>query len=143
MTIADLPAVNASLNALSAVLLATGFVFIRRGDMIRHRFCMVSALIVSTVFLACYVTYHAQHGSTPYPGTGWMRALYFTILIPHVILAMTVVPLALVTALRALRADFARHRKIARVTFPIWMYVSVTGVLVYWMLRGAYGAAGS
>jgi len=143
VTIADLPALNASLNALSAVFLACGLVFIRRGQMSRHRFCMVSALVVSTVFLACYVTYHASHGSTPYPGTGWMRGLYFAILVPHVLLAMTVVPLALVTVLRAFRTDFARHRKIARITFPIWMYVSVTGVLVYWMLRGAYGAAGS
>lgn len=141
MTIADLPAVNASLNGLSAVLLATGLVFIRRGQMNYHRFCMVAALVVSTVFLACYVTYHASYGSTPYPGTGWMRGLYFAILVPHVLLAMTVVPLALVTVSRAFRTDFVRHKKIARVTFPIWMYVSVTGVLVYWMLRGAYGAA--
>ena len=138
MTIADLPAVNASLNAISALLLATGFVFIRRGEIERHRFCMIAALVVSTVFLACYVTYHANHGSTPYPGTGWMRGLYFLVLVPHVLLAIAVPPLALVTVSRAWRADFLRHKKIARITFPIWMYVSVTGVIVYWMLRGAY-----
>ena len=139
MTIAELPAVNASLNGLSACLLAAGFVFIRRGQVRFHRFCMVSALVVSAAFLACYVTYHASHGSTPYPGTGWMRRLYFLVLVPHVLLAVTVVPLALVTAARALREDFVRHRRIARITFPIWMYVSVTGVIVFWMLHGAYG----
>ena len=141
MTIADLPAVNASLNGISAILLATGLVFIRRGQMKHHRFCMIAALLVSTLFLACYLTYHANYGSTPYPGTGWMRRLYFFVLVPHVILAMTVVPLALVTVFRALRTDFARHRKIARITFPIWMYVSVTGVIVYWMLYHVYATA--
>ena len=140
MTIADLPTVNASLNALSALLLVTGFVFIRRGEIARHRLCMLGALAVSALFLASYVTYHAHHGSTPYPGTGWMRGLYFLVLVPHVLLAMTIVPLALVTVRRALREDFERHRKIARITFPIWIYVSVTGVVVYWMLRGAYAA---
>jgi uncharacterized membrane protein YozB (DUF420 family) len=141
VTIAELPAVNASLNGLSACLLAAGFVFIRRGQVRFHRFCMVGALVVSTAFLACYVTYHASYGSTPYPGTGWMRRIYFLVLVPHVLLAVTVVPLALATVTRAVRDDFVRHRRIARITFPIWMYVSVTGVLVYWMLRGAYGGA--
>jgi uncharacterized membrane protein YozB (DUF420 family) len=141
VTIAELPAVNASLNGLSACLLAAGFAFIRRGQVRVHRFCMVAALVVSTAFLVCYVTYHASYGSTPYTGTGWMRRIYFVVLVPHVLLAMTVVPLALLTVARALREDFVRHRRIARITFPIWMYVSISGVLVYWMLRGAYAGA--
>jgi putative membrane protein len=140
VTVADLPALNASLNGLSAILLITGFVFIRKRQIERHRLCMIGALVVSTLFLISYVVYHAQHGATPFPGTGWTRTLYFLILVPHVLLAMTVVPLALVTLLRAWREDFTRHRAIAVWTFPIWMYVSVTGVLVYWMLRSAYAA---
>jgi putative membrane protein len=138
MTIADLPAVNASLNAVSAVLLATGFVFIHRRDVERHRLCMLGAFVVSTLFLVCYVVYHLEHGSTPFTGRGWVRPLYFGLLVSHVLLAMAVVPLALVTLYRAWHDDFARHRRIAVVTFPIWMYVSVTGVVVYWMLYHLY-----
>lgn len=99
---------------------------------------MLAAFGVSTAFLVSYVVYHAHHGSTPFPGRGWVRPVYFSLLISHVGLAMTVVPLALVTLLRAWRADFQRHRRIAKVTFPIWMYVSVSGVAVYWMLYHLY-----
>jgi putative membrane protein len=95
---------------------------------------MVSALVVSIAFLVSYVTYHALAGSRPFGGVGWIRAVYFPLLISHIVLAAVIVPLALTTVYRALRGDFARHRRIARFTLPIWLYVSVTGVLVYWML---------
>ena len=140
MTVADLPALNASLNGLSAILLATGFGFIRRRQIERHRACMVAAFGVSTAFLVSYVVYHAEHGSTPFSGQGWIRPVYYSLLASHVLLAIAVLPLALVTLYRAWRADFAGHRRIAEITFPIWMYVSVTGVLVYWMLYQLYGA---
>jgi uncharacterized membrane protein YozB (DUF420 family) len=139
VTVADLPALNASLNGLSAILLATGFGFIRRRQIERHRACMVAAFGVSTAFLVSYVVYHAEHGSTPFSGQGWIRPVYFSLLASHVLLAIAVLPLALVTLYRAWRADFAGHRRIAEITFPIWMYVSVTGVLVYWMLYQVYG----
>lgn len=138
MTSADLPALNASLNAISAVLLAAGYRFIRRGEIARHRACMLSAFAVSVAFLASYVTYHALHGSTRFAGQGWMRPLYFTLLVSHVVLAVAVVPLALATLWRAFRDDVERHRRIARVTFPVWLYVSVTGVMVYWILYHLY-----
>jgi putative membrane protein len=140
VTVGDLPALNASLNGLSAILLATGFGFIRRRQIGRHRACMVAAFGVSTAFLVSYVVYHAEHGSTPFSGEGWIRPVYFSLLASHVLLAIAVLPLALVTLYRAWRADFAGHRRIAEITFPIWMYVSVTGVLVYWMLYQLYGA---
>lgn len=138
MTIANLPALNASLNALSALLLGAGFVFIRRRQIERHRACMVAAFAVSSAFLVSYVIYHVQHGSTPFPGQGWVRPAYFTLLITHVLLAITVVPLALVTLYRAARGHFDLHRRIAVITFPLWMYVSVSGVLVYWILYHLY-----
>jgi putative membrane protein len=141
MTVADLPALNASLNALSALLLAGGYVFIRKRQIARHRFCMLSAFAVSTAFLASYVVYHSQHGSTAFPGHGWIRPAYFVLLLSHVLLAVAVVPLASLTLYRARQSDFARHRRLARLTLPIWMYVSVTGVLVYWILYHLYGAA--
>ncbi|MET0151160.1 MAG: DUF420 domain-containing protein [Candidatus Binatia bacterium] len=134
MTVADLPALNASLNALSAVLLAAGYAFVRKRQIARHRLCMLGAFTVSTAFLVSYLVYHAQHGSTPFPGRGWIRPAYFTLLVSHVLLAIAIVPLACLTLYRAWRADFAAHRRLARLTFPVWMYVSVTGVLVYWML---------
>lgn len=140
MTVADLPALNAALNATSAALLAAGYTFIRRRQIHRHRSCMIAAFVVSTAFLISYVIYHAKHGATPFPGHGWMRPVYFTMLVSHVLLAVSVVPLALVTLYRAWRGDFARHRRIAVITFPIWMYVSVTGVLVYWLLYHVYSA---
>ena len=134
MTIHDLPAVNARLNALSGVFLVSGYAFIRMRRVARHRACMLAALVTSALFLVCYIIYHAQVGSVRFPRYGVVRTVYFTILITHVTLAATVLPLALVTAARGLRADYGRHRKVARWAFPIWLYVSVTGVLVYLLL---------
>jgi len=134
MTVTDLPALNASLNAISTVLLVTGYVFIRRGDRRRHRACMLAALTTSAMFLTSYVIYHAQVGSVPFKGTGWIRTLYFAVLIPHVILAAAIVPPVLITVSRALSAKYDKHRRIARWTLPLWLYVSVTGVIVYLML---------
>ena len=134
MSLSDLPALNASLNATSAVLLMSGYAFIRRGYVRRHRAAMISACIVSALFLTSYVIYHANIGSKPFPGQGPIRLVYFTILLTHVLLAIAVPPLALITLSRGLRARFDRHVAIARWTFPIWMYVSVTGVIVYLML---------
>jgi len=116
------------------VLLVIAYVFIRRGQVVWHRRTMLAAFAVSALFLTSYVIYHAEAGSKPYTGTGAMRTLYFAILIPHVILAVAVLPMALVTLSRGLRLDIARHKKIARITLPLWLYVSVTGVIVYAML---------
>jgi uncharacterized membrane protein YozB (DUF420 family) len=138
MSIADLPALNASLNALSAVLLTIGYALIRRGDRDRHRLFMLAALVSSTAFLVSYVVYHANVGSRPFPGHGIARAVYFAILVTHVVLAAVIVPLALTTAIRGLRAQFERHVRIARWTLPIWLYVSVTGVVIYVMLYRIY-----
>lgn len=134
MTISDLPAVNASLNAISAVLLAIGWVLIRRGRREQHRRVMLTAFATSTLFLASYLVYHANAGSRPFTGTGTIRGFYFVILITHIVLAAAVLPLALVTLFRGLQSRFDRHRRIARWTLPIWLYVSVTGVIVYLML---------
>jgi uncharacterized membrane protein YozB (DUF420 family) len=134
VTLRDLPALNAGLNALSACFLATGFILIRAGRRDAHKRAMLAALACSTLFLASYLVYHAQVGSVRFQGRGPIRALYFAILISHTVLAVTVVPLALVTLVRALQAKFDRHRRIARVALPVWGYVSVTGVIVYWML---------
>jgi len=136
VTLADLPALNAALNGASAVLLAAGYVLIRRRRIAAHRACMLLALLTSAAFLTSYLTYHYHVGSVPYRGTGWTRPLYFTILITHTLLAVTVVPLALMTVTRALRGRFDRHVRIARLTLPIWFYVSVTGVVIYLMLSG-------
>jgi uncharacterized membrane protein YozB (DUF420 family) len=130
MSLSSLPALNASLNATSAILLTIGWWLIhsrRPGRINAHRRVMISACVTSTLFLISYVIYHAQIGSKPYPGTGAMRIVYFSILIPHVVLAATVVPLALITLTRGLRRDDARHRRIAKITLPIWWFVSVTG----------------
>jgi uncharacterized membrane protein YozB (DUF420 family) len=129
-----LPTVNACLNAASGILLLAGYRFIRRRAIPQHRACMIAASSVSLVFLASYITYHAQAGSTPFEKTGWIRPTYFAILISHAVLAAVTLPLAIVTLLRGLRGDLARHRRIARWTFPIWIYVSATGVIVYLML---------
>ena len=129
-----LPTVNATLNAIADVCLIVAWVFIKQRRIQAHRRMMLAAFAASTLFLISYVTYHANAGSRPYHGTGWMRTLYFSILIPHVILAAAVVPLAIVTLRRGLRRDDARHRRIARITLPIWLFVSVTGVIVYVML---------
>ncbi len=134
MSLSDLPALNATLNATAAVLLMTGYAFIRRGHVRRHRAAMISACVVSVLFLTSYVVYHANVGSRPFTGRGAIRIVYFTILITHVVLAAAVPPLAIITLWRGLRARFDRHVAIARWTFPIWMYVSVTGVIVYLML---------
>lgn len=134
MSIQDLPAVNASLNALAAVLLTAGYFFIRRGRQRAHERCMLAALATSTVFLACYLVYHYNVGSRPYEGQGLLRRVYLTILATHVVLAASVVPLALVTASRGLRRRLDSHVRIARWTLPIWLYVSVTGVVIYLML---------
>lgn len=134
MGLSDLPALNATLNATSAVLLVIGYALIRRGHIRRHRAVMISACVTSTLFLTSYVIYHANIGSKPFPGRGPVRIVYFTILLTHVLLAVTVLPLAFVTLARGLRGRFDRHVAVARWTFPIWLYVSVTGVIVYLML---------
>ncbi len=133
----DLPAVNAALNATSAVLLVAGYVAIRQRSIRLHKTCMLSALVVSTVFLSTYIYYHfvvKDGSSTKFPGTGWIRPTYYTILISHIILAATVAPLAITTAYLGLRNRLLSHMKLARWTLPIWLYVSITGVVVYWML---------
>ena len=132
--VATLPALNAVLNATSAVLLVAGYLFIRRRKVAQHKFCMLSAFGVSCVFLVSYLTLRYYAGMTRFPGQGWIRPVYFTILTSHTILAAAIVPLALVTLSRAFRARFDRHVRIARWTLPLWLYVSVTGVLVYWIL---------
>ncbi len=138
MTIADLPALNATLNGIAAIFLAAGYYFIRRRQIARHRAAMLGAFGMSVLFLISYVIYHANAGSRPFPGLGPIRVVYFAILITHIILAAAIVPLALVTLRRGLRRDDARHRRIARITWPIWMYVSVTGVIIYLMLYQMY-----
>ena len=134
MTVHDLPAVNASLNALSGVLLVTGYTLIRARRIAAHRAVMIAAFAASVLFLVCYVVYHAQVGSVRFTRQGFVRPLYYTILITHVLLAFSVVPLSLITLTRGLQARYPQHRRIARWTFPIWLYVSVTGVLVYVLL---------
>jgi putative membrane protein len=134
ITVTDLPALNATLNAISTVLLITGWIFIKRADRRNHRRCMIAALITSTLFLTSYVIYHAQVGSVPFRGTGVIRTIYFMVLIPHVILAAAIVPPVLITASRGLTAKYDKHRRIARWTLPLWLYVSITGVIVYLML---------
>ena len=134
MSVTDLPALNATLNGISFVFLVTGYVFIRRGQWQRHRACMIAALVMSALFLTSYVIYHVQVGSVPFRKTGWIRTVYFAVLIPHVILAAAIVPLILITVSRALSRRFDKHRRIARITLPLWLYVSITGVIVYLML---------
>jgi uncharacterized membrane protein YozB (DUF420 family) len=133
-----LPHLNACLNATSAVLLIAGYSFIRARKIVAHRACQITALIVSILFLTSYLIYHYNHGSTRFQGTGIVRPIYFTILITHTILAIVIVPLIIVTFYRALRNDFVRHRRIARITLPLWLYVSITGVIVYLMLYQIY-----
>jgi len=136
----SLPTLNACLNATSAALITLGHFFIRRGRVAAHRFAMVLAFLTSTAFLISYVYYHLQVGSVPFRGQGWIRPVYFSILLSHTALAVGIVPLVLVTLSRGLRAQFERHRRIARWTFPLWLYVSITGVIVYWLLYHAYAA---
>jgi uncharacterized membrane protein YozB (DUF420 family) len=134
MDVHSLPALNALLNATSAVLLFTGYSLIRSGQREAHRKVMLTAFGTSIVFLISYLVYHAQVGSVPFQGTGVLRAVYFTILVSHTILAASVPVLAIITLRRGLKGNYPQHRKIAKWTFPIWMYVSVTGVVVYFML---------
>jgi putative membrane protein len=136
--ISDLPAINATLNAISAVLLTTGYLLIRRRQVTLHKRCMIAALVSSTLFLTSYVIYHLHTGSRPFSGTGAIRVIYFAILLTHVVLAAVIVPLALITATRGLRSQFDRHVRIARWTLPLWLYVSVTGVVIYLMLYQLY-----
>jgi len=134
------PAIDASLNGTSAVLLLVGRGFIRRGQMAAHRAVMIAALASSSIFLVCYLYYHWHVGSVHFQGQGWSRPVYFSILISHTILAAVIVPMIIITLSRALRERFDRHRAIARWTYPLWMYVSVTGVIVYLMLYHLFAA---
>ncbi len=136
--ISYLPHINAILNTTSAVFLLNGYRFIKRGRVVAHRNCQLAALAASTLFLASYLTYHYFHGTTRFTGQGIVRPVYFVILTTHTILAVVIVPLIFVTLYRAARADFVRHRRIARWTLPMWLYVSVTGVIVYLMLYQLY-----
>ena len=136
--IASLPHLNAALNATATVLLVTGWLLIKRRRIQQHRAVMIAAVVTSAAFLTSYVTYHANAGSKPFPGTGAIRTVYFAILIPHVILAAVSLPPILITFIRGLRRDDQRHRRIARWTLPVWLFVSVTGVVVYVMLYRLY-----
>jgi len=138
VTVSDLPTLNAALNATCFVLLTIGYILIRRGRITQHRAVMISAFGTSVLFLTSYLIYHAQVGSRPFQGQGPVRYVYFTILLTHTILAAAIVPLVLITLSRGLKRHDARHRAIARWTLPIWMYVSVTGVIVYLMLYRLY-----
>ena len=130
----ELPTVNAALNAISAVFLVAGYCFIKAKNREAHRACMLGAFTSSTLFLLSYLVYHFQVGSVPFRGQGPIRIMYFSILVTHTILATIIVPLSLITLSRAIRGKFAAHRRIARWTLPVWLYVSLTGVVVYWML---------
>ena len=134
MSVTILPTVNAVLNASAAIAMLAGFMAIRQRRVAVHRACMLTAVALSALFLTSYLVYHAQVGSRPYAGGGWMRRVYLSILLTHTMLAIAIVPLVSTTLYRALRTQFVRHARLARVTFPIWLYVSVTGVVVYWML---------
>ena len=140
MSLSDLPAVNACLNGLSAIFLTAGYYFIRHGNKMAHRNCMVSAFVSSTIFLACYLTYHIgmriHYGKahTSFHDPQWFRPIYLFILFSHLTLAIAIVPLVLITLQRAVKQRFELHKKIARWTWPIWMYVSVTGVVIYLVL---------
>ena len=134
LEISNLPTVNATLNTISGVLLTIGYVQIRQRKIAAHKTCMLAAFGVSVLFLVCYVIYHYHAGSKPFTKHGWIRPVYFTILISHIIFAFVIVPLALRTLYLAWRERFEKHRRIAKITFPIWLYVSVTGVIIYLML---------
>ena len=138
MEITDLPALNATLNGVAAAFLVAGYVLIRQGRRAAHKRCMLAALSASALFLVSYVIYHANAGSRPFPGQGAIRVIYFAILITHVVLAAVILPLALTTTARGLWSQFDRHVRIARWTLPIWLYVSVTGVVIYLMLYQLY-----
>jgi uncharacterized membrane protein YozB (DUF420 family) len=134
VTVTDLPALNATLNATCAALLVIGWVLIKRGRIRQHRAVMIAAVSTSALFLVSYLVYHAQVGSVRFTGTGWIRTVYFTVLLTHIVLAAAIVPMVLVTLWRGLSGRYDPHRRIARWTMPIWLYVSITGVIVYVML---------
>jgi len=140
MSFTDLPAVNAGLNSLATVLLTAGFIFIKRGNKIAHRNCMIAALLTSLVFLVCYLTYHYKmkqvygEAHTRFLEPAWFRPIYLVILLTHLVGAIAIVPLVLVTTTRAFKERFESHKKIARWTWPVWMYVSITGVVIYFLL---------
>ena len=134
MALSDLPAVNACLNGLSTCFLVAGFILIRRKRIAAHRACMLGAVATSTLFLACYVYYHLHAGRTEFRNPAWFRPIYLTILLTHTVLAVVIVPMVIVTLVRALRERFDQHKRIARWTHPLWLYVSVTGVLIYFLL---------
>ena len=134
MALSDLPFVNACLNGLSTCFLVTGFLYIRRKNTSAHRNCMLGAVTTSTLFLVCYVYYHLHAGRTVFKDPAWFRPIYLTILLTHTVLAVTIVPMVIVTLSRALRQRFDQHKRIARWTLPLWLYVSVTGVLIYFLL---------
>jgi len=138
MSVADLPALNASLNGVAALFLIAGYTFVRRRQITAHRASMLAAVAASALFLLSYVIYHAYAGSKPFPGTGPVRVAYFVILITHIVLAAAIVPMVLMTLSRALRKSFDRHVSIARRTLPLWLYVSATGVVIYVMLYRLY-----
>lgn len=144
MNFTDLPAVNAGLNSLSTLLLLAGFIFIKRGSKQAHQKCMIAALVTSTLFLVCYLTYHYKmkqaygEAHTKFLEPAWFRPIYLAILFTHLIGAFAIVPLVLITTTRAFKERFEAHKKIARWTWPIWMYVSVTGVLIYFLLYQIY-----
>jgi uncharacterized membrane protein YozB (DUF420 family) len=138
MTYADLPAVNAGLNTISAFWILAGYACIRRGRRRAHGICMAMAVLTSALFLASYLTYHAHAGATRFSGQGWIRPVYFGLLISHSVLAVVIVPMVLATVYRAARRRWDTHKRLARLTWPLWLYVSVTGVLVYWMLYHLY-----
>lgn len=134
MSITDLPATNAFLNGLCTFFLLLGFIYIKRGDIKAHQKCMVTALILSALFLISYLIYHSQVGSVPYPHCDWTRPIYFAILIPHIILAAVNVPFIIALVWRAYKGEFDRHRRLARWIWPSWIFVSITGVIIYLML---------
>jgi putative membrane protein len=134
MSIADLPTLNAALNMLSAALLTFGYVNIRKGHQNVHKKFMLAALVSSALFLTSYLIYHYHAGSVPYPHFDWTRPVYFAVLIPHVILAALMTPFVVIIVWRAFHDDFARHKRLARWVWPVWMFVSVSGVVVYLML---------
>lgn len=134
MNLEALPALNAGLNTTSALLIVLGFVMIKQRAWTGHALCMCFAMVTSTLFLISYLYYHFHHGSTPFPHQGWIRPVYFTILISHTVLAVFVPPLAILSLYWALKSRFEKHVKIAKIAFPVWLYVSVTGVVIYWML---------
>ncbi|MEX0680285.1 MAG: DUF420 domain-containing protein [Balneolales bacterium] len=137
ITITDLPQLNAVLNMISAIFLFTGFIFIRKKNIKVHRRLMLSAFVASALFFISYLTFHYHAGSVGYDGTGWARPVYFVILISHIILALVNMPMVLLTMYRAVSKDYKNHKRIARLTWPVWMYVSVTGVVIYLMMEAS------